>query len=151
MAKKRIICRGHGPLNAGPHYRTVWDDVWLSWKGKPGRRTYRAAPCLMTEVDLDQEIVSTQELILKYPDIDWADELHRLLTIKSALAVSPYVTDMHGRFPDTWTRAEYIDRAEAERMLRHMLACRYHVTGPVKFIWRKPCKLDGRPFFVQSI
>lgn len=139
MARKRIIVRGHGVWNAGPHESTTWDDVWLRWAGKPGRKTYRAAPCLMSYADLVSEIEFTRGMFEFAPDDaeTWQEELDHLLAIKDHLEREPYYTEMRTRFPNTYTRVATIDRAEAERMLTHMLRVRYGVVGDLKFDWRK--------------
>lgn len=56
--QKRIRCYCHGPIAFGSRYKSPWEDVWLKWKGKPGRAVYRAAPTLMCR----QEIVADMEM-----------------------------------------------------------------------------------------
>ena len=46
--RKRIVAICYGPIAFGPQYRSPWEDVWIRWKAKPGRRLYYAAPTLFT-------------------------------------------------------------------------------------------------------
>ena len=63
MAKqKRIRCFGHGPIFTGPQYKSPWEDVWLRWKGKPGRAVYHAAPCLQCSAEIQPELDLHQQI-----------------------------------------------------------------------------------------
>jgi len=80
MAKqKRIRCFGHGPIFAGPQYKSPWEDVWLRWKGKPGRTVYRAGPCLecsaeiQPDLDIHQQIRDRDDELDEVPTRDLAD------------------------------------------------------------------------------
>lgn len=135
MKQKRIICRSHSVLAAGPHYQTYWDDVWLRWKGKPGRRTYYEAPMLASRAHLEGELSTDKAMQQKSPKHDWAIDIVYSEKMLAMLDAAPYVRE-EGPCPNVYTNAEYIDRAEAERMLRWFLHETHGITNP-KFIWKK--------------
>jgi hypothetical protein len=136
--RKRVECFGHGVLNAGPRYRTAWQDVWLRWKGAD-RKVYRAAPCLQSyeeamfnllsaEADLESEL-DPQQRVRREENA----AAHRA-TI-ACLDARQY-HDSEGPCSDVSTWAKFVDRPEAERMLAHLLEAHYGVRNP-KFVWRR--------------
>lgn len=143
-SQKRVRLFCHGALSAGPQYQTHWEDVWLRWKGKPGRKLYYAGPCLCTRADLESHLVIDRDLVRQYPG-GWHDKnvavSETLLAIldRQAFAVDDYDC------PNVYTNADFIDRAEAERMLVWFLKERHGVTNP-KFVWQK----NKDKFFIMS-
>lgn len=136
---KRVRCLGHGPIFAGSHYRSGWEDVWLRWKGKPGRTIYRAAPCLISSGDLRGEIESCRWMLERHPgkyDRHYQQDIAANEAILARLTEAPYWAD-DADCPNVYTRTDYIDRAEAERMIAWFLADRYGVKRP-KLDWQRP-------------
>ena len=136
--RKRVQCFGHGVLNEGPHYRTAWQDVWLRWKGSD-RKVCRAAPCVLSynkamfdllsaQADLQCETEPEERARLE------ADVAERQATVACLDAHRYHATD--GPWANVTTWAMSIDRAEAERMLAHLLEAHYGVRNP-KFVWRR--------------
>lgn len=162
-SRKRVLCSCHGPIAFGPHYKSPWEDVWLRWKGKPGRKVYRAAPTLVchrelyVELEMHAEIrkgplhpLSIGDIILPgTPEVpmeereSWYlrdDEVMR--SMLAALERAPYACDWQS-YPErdkglstVYTKAAGIDRKEAERMLAYFLEVAYGVKN-VKFDWKK--------------
>jgi hypothetical protein len=135
VAKKTIHCKGHGPLQAGPHYEVGWEDVWLSWRGKPGRRWYYAAPMIASRSDLEGELYITRKCALENPGLDFSDEIGYSERMLGQLDNAPYAAD-DTDCPNVYTNADVINRAEAERMLAWFLRERHGIKNP-KFAWRK--------------
>ena len=148
--RKRVQCFGHGVLNAGPHYRAAWQDVWLRWKGSD-RKVYRAAPCLLScneavfdwlsvEADLQCETAPEERTRL-------GKEVAEARATMAWLETNQYhIAD--GPFPDVRTWVTSINRAEAERMLSHLLDVRFGVKNP-KFVWRRIGR-DAAPVLAHS-
>lgn len=134
--QKRVICRSHGAIAAGPQYHTHWEDVWLTWKGKPGRRIYRAAPMIATRADLEAELWIDRDVQKKHPEHDYSDDIRLAEELLSKLDAAPFARD-NWDCPNVYTNAEAIDRAEAERMLAWFLEDAHGVRNP-KFAWKKP-------------
>jgi hypothetical protein len=141
MAQRKVVrCFGHGVIHAGPHYQTHWQDVWLRWKGKPGQKVYRAAPCIVTRADLEADLVTDEVWAANYPEGHSFKEnckkqveyTKRMLAI---LDTQPFARDDYD-CPNVYTNAEFIDRAEAERMLAWYLLDAHGVKNP-KFDWEK--------------
>ena len=125
MAKRKIInVKCYGPIAAGPHYESPWEDVWLQWKGKPGRRKYSADPTL---VGLHEALNDLKVA----PAKDKPDQREVLKQLKR----QPYVVEITN-LTHVYTRAEQFNRAEAERMLAYYLKERHGIANP-KFRWRK--------------
>jgi hypothetical protein len=59
--RKRIVAVCYGPIAFGPQYRSPWEDVWIRWKAKPGRRLYYAAPTLICRAELLADLKWTRE------------------------------------------------------------------------------------------
>lgn len=166
MAKqKRIRCFCHGPIAAGPQYKSPWEDVWLRWKGKPGRRVYHAAPCLSCSAEIQPELDSHQRIrdrdekadpvknlvtgldlpeVTKEERASWyLEDDARLRTAQKTLETQPYYVDppWPGKeakhLEQVYTNAKGIDRAEAERMLAFYLAEVFGIKNP-KFVWARP-------------
>lgn len=132
--RKHVIAVCHGPIAFGPHYKSPWEDVWLRWKGKPGRRRYCSAPTLICRAELVADLERHRERRKSRAKSCAADLAHDE-AILHALEASPYVVDDWDP-PNVYTRAVGLDRAEAERMLAFLLERRYGVMSP-KFEWKK--------------
>jgi hypothetical protein len=130
--RKRIVAVCYGPIAFGPQYRSPWEDVWIRWKAKPGRRLYYAAPTLICRAELLADLKRTRERHRKRPRL--ADITHDEAML-AALEVSPHAADGCDP-PNVYTRANGINRAEAERMLAFWLERRHGIKNP-KFGWRK--------------
>lgn len=132
--RKHVIAVCHGPIAFGPHYKSPWEDVWLRWKGKPGRRRYYSAPTLICRAELVADLEWHHRLPKKGAQLQSSDTAHNEAMLQ-ALERSPHVVDDWDP-PNVYTRAVGIDRAEAERMLAFLLECRHGVLNP-KFEWKK--------------
>lgn len=166
---KKVYVSSHGPLALGG---TVgWEDVWL--RVCSGKRTLRLAPCLMSREDL-RSTLHIYERIANDPDAA-TREFHRqeslvLAALLQQLDSDGYVvgsaprTTRRGRDPgrafalaDVYTKAAWVDRAEAERMLDHYLGviglrgCRYK--------WKRPAFVstpvtipmdDAEPMYIEA-
>jgi hypothetical protein len=132
--KKRILTICHGPIALGLQYKSPWEDVWLRWKGKPGRRRYSSAPTLVCRAELIADLESDRCLQNKRSAASAGDIEHDKAMLDE-LECAPYAVDDWDP-PNVYTRANGINRAEAERMLAFLLERRYKVLNP-KFEWKK--------------
>lgn len=123
---KLVKCKGHGPLqNWGwPDLLVGWEDVWISWSCKPGRKTAYRGPTLIGMVDLKSEIYFHGELVKEYPEEpSYQEDLDSLLSAKEQLlAGKPFVVEGGNKNCDSiYTAKDWINRAEAEKMLAYYL------------------------------
>lgn len=132
--RKHVMAICYGPIAFGPHYKSPWEDVWLRWKGKPGRRRYYTAPTLICRAELIADLERHRERQKKRPKLYVTDIAHDEAILR-ALECSPHAVDDWDP-PNVCTRAIGIDRAEAERMLAFLLERRYGVLNP-KFEWKR--------------
>lgn len=126
--RKRVIAICYGPIAFGPHYKSPWEDVWLRWKGKPGRRCYHSAPTLIWRAELLADVKRHRERQKKRPKW-YADDIAHDEAMLYVLEDSPYAVDDWNP-PNVYTRAIGMDRAEAERMLAFLLERGYAVLNP---------------------
>lgn len=138
--RKRVQCFGHGVLNAGPHYRTAWQDVWLRWKGSD-RKVHRSAPCVLSYHEAVFDKLSAEaDLTCEADSAERARLEEHLAEHQAAVAQLDaheyHIENVNGPCPNVKTWAPYIDRAEAERMLAHLMEVRFGVKHP-KFVWRR--------------
>jgi hypothetical protein len=129
--RKRIVVEGYGPLATGPHQVTNWDDVWISWKRRPGRPRTQLAPTLVGFA----EFRAQEELSRQDPADQGSVESNARIRRELEAAPASVVID-EVEPPNVYTRAETIDRAEAERMLACLMERRYGIRHP-KFRWQR--------------
>lgn len=134
--RKHIQAICHGPIAFGQNYKSPWEDVWLRWKGKPGRKRYYLGPTLCCHAELVADLQMDEELQVKHPDCDWSEDIARHRASLALLEHDEFSFDADGKCPDIYTKAKGINRREAERMLAFMLERRFGIRNP-KFDWRK--------------
>lgn len=139
---KEIICHCHGLIGLSPDYKSPWEDVWISFKGKPGRKRYRFGPCLCSRANAESDLEFSRRMQEKHPEDDYSKEIGYAQTALEVLKtqerfVSREWNMFERRIPQIYTRADTINRAEAERMLDAYLV-ELGVTGPKKFKWKRP-------------
>lgn len=146
MKTVRVYC--HGPIAVSRDAKVGWEDVWLSWSGKPGRKKYRAAPTLMGERDLRGDIEMEESLLAdpRYAGEPWLDEISAWLSkLKAARAAlnegRGYVflnaADKNSANHSVYVSGEWLDRARAEDAMRAYLAT-VHGLKAVRFQWDRP-------------
>lgn len=144
-SRKRIRLACHGVLSAGPQYKTPWEDIWMQWKGKPGRRTYYAAPMLGCAAELRGDIEISMEAAIRHPDLkaNFEQDIAVDMALLKDLETQEFTDDSrfypgHDRpaLANVYVEADGIDRALATRMLEFYLAKYYQVRNP-KLKWPK--------------
>jgi hypothetical protein len=158
MARKRIRCFADFPFAQYPDARVPWDDVYLRWKGKPGRTVYRAAPCLECDAELKVEL-KIHEDIRNREDTDEVNVLDSLRPARTTtkeerqswyrdedatyqrvlkdLETVNYAESGEGAGLCLYTKAAGINKHEAERMLAWWLNKTHGIRNP-KFVWNRP-------------
>lgn len=134
---KKIRCRCYGWIATTRSAKSPWEDVWLRWKGKPGRRTYTAAITLKcrAEVLVDQQY--GRELQAEDPDSGfWPTNVAETERMLAALAKETYIVGPDADPTYIYTSANGIDRAEAERMLAFFFRQRHGIGSP-QFKWNR--------------
>ena len=55
MSKEiKVNCRGQ--ISISSKYESPWEDVWLSWKGKPGRKKYYSILRLSSKTECESKL-----------------------------------------------------------------------------------------------
>ncbi len=148
MTKKKVRLTSQGLYTLYPDYKVNWDDVYLKFKIK--RTTVYLAPCLCSYGNLLHDIEVRKKVAKECSECDekwYENEVKSLETIrdnlntgtKHAVNATPKNRFKPGEefvFADIYTRAETIDKNEAENMLSfylNMLDCKN-----VKYSWKRP-------------
>lgn len=134
---KKITVKCYGPIGHNKTYQSPWEDVWLSWTGKPGRKKYYLAPtlCSKTSTIYDQEI--NIECKKRNPNIDFDDDIKE--TQKAIDSINNgiiYIDNPKSKLPNISSPKDYIDRAEAERMIAEVM--KLHGYDSIICKWRRP-------------
>lgn len=159
--RKRIRCFSNFPLGQYPDAKIPWEDVYLRWKGKPGRKRYYSGPCLECKAEVLQDL-KMHEDIRNRPDTGEVNELDpilrparvatweerqtwyreddalyaRVLQELETQEFAHYGNDERGALTIV-TSAKGIDKREAERMLAWYLEKVHGIRNP-KFCWTRP-------------
>ena len=134
---KLIHCSGRDPVSVGREYRVPWCDVWIRWAGR-GREVVRLGPTLKTLNEVKADLIMDEECHVEHPDLNFTDDIERNRKMIAAAERDGFAHDAphpHG-IPNIVTARGYIDRAEAERMLRWFLADAYGFRS-VRFKWKR--------------
>jgi len=114
--------------------------VWLRYKGKPGRRVVVIGPTLIGREAARRDLENMRERSQTDPaDVspdEVAEHAARLARLDNEwVVVDGQPPGQTADFPNVYTAADVIDRAEAERMLRTLLA----TTGVTqcRFVWKR--------------
>lgn len=160
-AKKHIRCFADFPFGQYPKAKVPWDDVYLRWKGKPGRKRYYSGPCLECQAELVADLKMHEE-IRNRPDDEVYKEMPevlrprrtttweerqtwyrdedatyaRVLTELQTQEFAHYGDDERGALTIV-TKANGIDKREAERMIAWYLEKVRGIRNP-KFCWKRP-------------
>lgn len=156
--RKRILCFADYPFAQYPEAKVPWDDVYLRWKGKPGRRVYRASPCLQCDAEVKMDLKIHEDIrnredegpIVEYikgyvPKRTTKEERQSWYRDEDAiyervlkdLETSDYAESGAGAGLNLYTKAAGINKREAERMLAWWLNKTHGIRNP-KFVWIRP-------------
>lgn len=115
---KLITIRCYGPIAVNKQYKSLWEDIWLSWTGKPGRTKYYLGPTLLSKTEAYNEYELNLDCKKHHPEIDWEDEIRKSqIAINSIEGDAIYIEDPADEIPNIYSPREYIDRVEAESMI----------------------------------
>lgn len=140
MPKKiTVSCCGPIALGKRNNYEVPWEDVYLSWSGKPKGKKYRIAPVIVSKTDAEHEYKLLKELQEENPDYDFSEEINilenALKHIKEYNQI--YIHDPNDPLCAIYTPKEYIDRKEAERMIRELMVNHYGF-NEIICKWKRP-------------
>ena len=112
------------PIGVDKAYRQPWSDVSVRFTTKPARKKHRFEPTLISRPSLERDIRLERQRLEKNTKLD-SSELERLENILKLLKggadfhiVAESIRDV---VPVIYSNHDYIDRAEAEKMLRPYL------------------------------
>lgn len=138
--QKRVQIRCNFPLGRFRHHdiRLPWEDMYLRWKGKPGRKTHYACPMLGCAAELPVELVMHEKIRgVREDRQDWyREDDENIKNVLRDLVTREYAMTGEGAGLCIYTKAKGIDAREAERMLAWYLETAHGVRNP-KFIWKR--------------
>ena len=143
--RKRVRVTCYGPMSVYPEAESPWEDVWVSWKTRPGRSRERyivtVAGRQNLESDLnivskclDDAVAEHDEKLIETFKVDLL-QLQRILAAVSLCGVLDE-TDKDGCV-DIYVNKEFLNRVDTENALISWLEREHGVKRP-KFAWRRP-------------
>lgn len=155
-SRKHIRCFADYPFAQYPDTKVPWDDVYLTWKGKPGRKTYRASPCLECDAEVKMDLKMHEEIRNREGEWNALDSLRTApratkeerqswyreddavyMQVLKDLETSEFAESGKGAGLCIYTKSVGINKREAERMMAWWLEKHYGIRNP-KFVWNKP-------------
>jgi hypothetical protein len=138
--RKRVTVTCWEPMAVDPTAQQLWGDVWIRFKARPGRRAYSFGPCLCSRKDLERDLAgfdSDAGATLA----DFSEDIAYVHSVLETLRNQPFWfnpdDDMSRRgTPNIYTATDWIDRAEAERMLTYFMSTLGHHNP--RFHWKRP-------------
>jgi len=121
----------HEPMGRDRLVRQPWSDVSATFISEPGGTTYRFEPTLVSRARLEQDLIHQKHKLDKI--------------LKSLNEGAEFYVDARSpedSIPDIYTRKDYIDQAEAERMLVYFLGTRGFTDLGFQWVW---------PEFIASV
>ncbi len=124
MKKKRVLCKGHSIVNLTADDRAVtsWCDVWIVFHSSD-RKEHYYGPTLISKSSLEWDL-KTWKFALSKEDVKPDHVVHLRESIEQEnrrlelLRENEFLfEDEDEDVPTIYTRAECINRAEAERMI----------------------------------
>lgn len=133
---KRVLVRCYEPIAVDRDYRQPWSDVWIRYKARPGRQVYGFAPTLISRHEWMFNLQEAQDEARTSKKAQ--TEVKRLESVVARLQTSAVYVEIDGpdSGPTVYSAAEWIDRREAETMLRAFMALRGFLR--IKFLWSRP-------------
>lgn len=134
---KRVLVRCYEPIAVDQDCRQPWSDVWIRYKARPGRRVYGFAPTLISHRELLFNLRQAQDEARTSKKAQ--TEVKRLENVIARLQTSAVYVEIDGldsECPNIYSAAKWIDRREAETMLRAFMALRGFRW--IKFLWSRP-------------
>ena len=134
---KRVLVRCYEPIAVDWDYRQPWSDVWIRYKARPGRRVYGFAPTLISRREWMFNLQEAQDEARTSKKAQ--TEVKRLESVVARLQTYAAYVEIDGpdsECPNIYSAAEWIDRREAETMLRAFMALRGF--RRIKFLWSRP-------------
>lgn len=134
---KKITVASYGPIAVSSKYESPWEDVYLSWTAKPGRKKYRIAPCLCSKSEAEREHRINLKCRAENPEMDWSDDInHSTLALEAIALKGIYIDGPDSDIPNVYSPAEFIDRIEAERMIAEVM--KLHGFNSIRCKWKRP-------------
>jgi hypothetical protein len=129
---KLITVRCYDPIAVDKTYRQPWSDLWISFTSKPGRRRYAFAPTLVSLPALKQDL----QMALDVNDAAEAADCERIMQLLNEDDGLDIERGANEDQPTIYTSREYIDRAEAQRMISYFLGTLGYAN--CRFKWLRP-------------
>lgn len=144
--KKKIRVRTNGPLSLDHRHTVPWEDIWIEWKGRPGRPRKGELVTVISLPDLDRDIAISKHILAKgKEDQEMLDAIRQELidqeNIRQMCLTNPDGIQLDA-YDNVQTREAEINRRVAEDMLAAYLRIKHQILNP-KFCWQS---LRRRPF-----
>lgn len=143
----KVVVDCFGPINQSRKAKSLWEDVWLTWRVKPKRKNKKhVEPTLISKKDLERDIRLHKE---ELEDCKKENETNTIIDfIKKDLSRNLKILDElekgniyieynpNDNIPNIYTPKDYIDKNEAERMCKKLLE-EYYDLQNIIFKWKR--------------
>ena len=130
--KVHVFC--FGPIAVSRNAKSIWEDVWISWKIKPGRKNYkRIAPQLFSRTELTRDEIPLDDYEIAFNN----KMLKRLETEDIVYDEDDRVAGSSIEMPTIITGKVNVTKDETERMLRRYFS-KKGFDNPIYFKWYRP-------------
>lgn len=134
---KKIKVSCCGPIAFKDTYKSMWEDVWLTWTSKPGRKKNYLGPTLISFYDAIRECKQLVELQKDNPDLDYSEEIQEYNNlIKDSQSNGFSISWVDKKCPTVITDKECINREEADKMINYLM--QYFGFKKVTTKWTRP-------------
>lgn len=133
---KKIEIKCYGPIAVSKTAKCPWEDVYMYWTQKPGRKKKRMWVVLDTKVNMEKDLESYKKL-QEEGDADFSEEISEFeKELKILETTDIMVGTVEDDYAELFTNNDFIDRNEAEKMMFKFL--RYlGINNELKFKWRR--------------
>ena len=127
------------PMGRDRSVRQPWSDVRISFVAEPGGETIEFEPTLVSHARLERDLNFEREHQRKHPEQTDSETIKRLAPIVEHFnnGAEFYIDSdsADDKVPEIYTSREFIDQAEAERMLVHFLGTQGIKDVGFQWIW----------------
>lgn len=144
MPKKiNIYCSG--PISISKKYKSLWEDINLYWRIKPGRKNQKyICPTFISKTDLKNEINNVKEMLNEKEEnkdiIEFLNQEKQFLekVLKELEKEKIFIEESKDKeLPIIYTFKDYLNKNEVERMSKKLLN-EYYDLNNVVFKWKRP-------------
>lgn len=133
---KKIELNCYGPIAVDKTAECLWEDVYMYWTQKPGRKKKRVWAVLDAKVNIKKDIDGYKRMN-EDGVVDVSEEIDEMEEIlKEVEKGEIFVRIEDDDYVDIYTPKDFINREEAEKMMTEYLR-KIGMNNELRFKWRR--------------